>query len=123
MTVKVYTIPNETALAFLRENKARKECVFVRPCDVWYGAYINGALVGVGGYTQKARYIEIGGMFVKAESRNNGIGRAINCALLLEIGDRRIVAYARPIEARILRHFGFMEKHTLKNGTIKLERG
>jgi len=120
--VWIEPISNETGIAFLKENRAAKECVFVRPCDYWIGAYYNGTLVGVGGWTQKQRYAEIGGVFVKDEFRRKGVGTLINAGLILEVGNKTIVAYARPMEARILRKFGFVEKQTLRNGTVKMER-
>ena len=120
--IVVKSIPNETAIKFLKDNKAGSECVFIRPCDEWYGAYYDGVLVGVGGWTQKLRFIEIGGVFVKSEYRGQGIGTFINAVLIADIGNKRIVAYARPNEARILKKFQFQEKQTLRNGTIKMER-
>lgn len=116
-------ISNDMAIAFLKENRAAKECVFVRPCDYWIGAYYNDVLVDVGGWTQKLRYAEIGGVLVKEKFRHQGIGGTINACLIALIGNKRIVAYARPAEARILDRFNFAKKQTLINGTVKMERG
>ena len=120
--IQLEHISNETGIAFLKENRAAKECVFVRPCDYWIGAYYSSALLGVGGLTQKQRYAEIGGVLIKEEFRRKGIGTLINAALILKAGNKPIVAYARPIEAHILHELGFIEKQTLKNGTVKMER-
>lgn len=118
----VKPITNGEAINFLKDNEAMKECVFVRPCDYWRGAYYNGALVGVGGWTQKAQYAEIGGVLVQKEFRAQGIGTMINAGVIMDIGNKRVIAYARPIESEILSKFNFSKKQTLKNGTVKMER-
>ena len=120
--VRIKHITNETAIDFLKCNRAYKECVFVRPADVWKGAYYNDVLVGVGGYAQKKRYVEICVVFVKAEFRRQGIGSMINADLIMEIGNKMIISYARPEESRILDRFNFEKTQVLRNGTVKMVR-
>lgn len=115
-------IVNDEAISFLKINKALKECVFVRPCDYWCGVYSDNTLVGVGGWTQKKRFIEIDGVFVKKNFRGEGIGYLINKHLLDYLEDKKVIVYARPIEAHILTKFNFIKTQTLKNGTAKMER-
>lgn len=74
---EIKQISNDVALEFLKENHARSEWVFVRSKDVWYGCYVNNTLAGVGGTQDKGTHIELGGLFVKPEFRNQGIATAI----------------------------------------------
>lgn len=121
--VDIAVISNETAVNFLKANKAAKECVFYRPCDKWYGAFAQGCLRGVGGQKVKSnKKVTIGGVFVADDWREMGIGTLINDAIINENSTSVIVAYARPVESHILSKRGFVVKQTYKNGTVKMER-
>jgi predicted GNAT family acetyltransferase len=92
------------------ENGAGKQYVYIRSHDEWIGAFEQNTLIAVGGWTQKQRYTEIGGVFVKEQFRRQGIGSLINSRLLAHIGNKQIVAYARPGESKILARHGFTVK-------------
>lgn len=118
--IRITPISNETAIAFLMENGAGKQYVYIRSHDEWIGAFEQNTLIAVGGWTQKQRYTEIGEVFVKEQFRRQGIGSLINSRLLAHIGNKQIVAYARPGESKILARHGFTVKQTLINGTHKM---
>lgn len=114
-------IDNDTAIRFLKENKAMKEGVFYRQKDVWYGLQRGTQIVAVVGYTIKKGVLTIGGLFVKKELRGKGIGQGLVNLIMLNNFDtvKNIVSYSRPVMAHILDKWGFTTVQVLKNGTKK----
>ena len=116
-------IDNDTAIQFLKKNKASKELVFYRPQHSWYGMYINGELIAVGGYSIKNKVAHLGGFCVKEKIRGKGIGQNFVIwviAILFTEDINKIVSYSRPTMAHILeKHNKFKTVQVLKNGTKK----
>lgn len=123
MMFDIDVISNDMAINFLKANKASKEVVFYRSHNKWYGVFAQGHLCGVTGIDYKEKYNEICGVFVEKRYRNLGVGTLLNNTVIEENGNKKLIVYARPVEAHILSKYGFVVKQTLKNQTVKMERG
>lgn len=119
--MNIQHITNEQALRFLRENKAHKEVVFIRPRDVFFGAFIGGELVGVSGYLRREKHIKLDGTFVREDMRLRGVATALTRVILAETKGKKIISYSRPFKARLNAKLGFKTIRTLPNGTQQQE--
>lgn len=117
--MKIKHISDKEALDFLRKNKANHEVVFIRSCDRWFGAFIDGELVGTTGLCDGRNHIKISGSFVVPYHRKKGIMTALTNHVLSITKGHKIVTYARPGMAKINKKFGFKTVQVLKNKTEK----
>lgn len=120
--MNIREITNQTALMFLKENKASKEVLFYRENDLWLGAFVNDTLVGTIGFKHHKDGIHLDGTYVVKEMRRKNIATKMTAFILDIIGNKKIITYARPMKALINEKFGFERVQKLKNGTIKMIR-
>lgn len=120
MTIEEIT--NDKAIGFLRDNRAGREVVFVRPCDRWWGAFIDGELAGVTGICNGKSHLKLCGVFVALRHRRKGVATFLLQTVLAETRGKKIISFSRPEMARINERHGFMTTFTFPNGTQRQYR-
>lgn len=120
MDWNIVPVEQDKALAFLRENYANREVIFIRACDEWIGVYDDDILAGVTGINYKKNAMSVDCTYVRKDYRGRGILKAFYAWIMNEFSDKDFVIYCRPIAAHVVKkYYGFEVTQTFDNGTEK----
>lgn len=121
---QVESIPEDIAIEFLKDNNAKKDYVYIRHNDEWFGIFAEGELACVAGVTEKSGYMSIGSAYTLPEYRR----KHMLLTMVTEImegypPETTWIHWARPDSAKMYEKYcGFECRQILKNGTKKMVR-
>lgn len=117
---KVVFIDEETALRFLKENKANRETIIIRSLDKWMGIYDGDVLCSVTGIKFSNGHMGTDCSYTLPEYRNKGMFSAFYEYVMDQYPNENFVCYcSSPYTAKVLiEKYGFKKVREFSNGTV-----
>lgn len=117
-------IDNECALIFLKKNKIKGDCIFIRSKDKWW-AYKDddGKIISIIGIEIKNKFITIGGSYTIKNFRKMGYATLLIKNILNKYKHMTIKCYASDMSKNIYKKLGFKMCQIFNNGTELLQYG